>query len=150
MGPKNCMNHGHCTSQGLCVCLKEWTGVDCGTRQCLTNCSNNGICVHDGAGAGGKFKCACLPGFTGKDCSLRTCDDDCGNAGWCYDGKCECYPEAQYDGKCSIQAEFREVSLNCGFRCVNGCMRKCASTENGSMRERPCYADCSRKCIQVC
>lgn len=80
-GPNgNCNGHGICSVEypvARCICDPGWSGLDCGTRLCLNNCSfPNGECIN------GVCECktmlnpynrteAWLP-YAGTDCSFVT------------------------------------------------------------------------------
>ncbi|EGC31369.1 hypothetical protein DICPUDRAFT_82750 [Dictyostelium purpureum] len=83
----NCSGNGQCIyDTGVCGCDNGWKGNICHEPICLTNCSNNGICIQP-------EKCQCIENRIFDDCSGIQClDPTCGGNGQCnHDiGICEC------------------------------------------------------------
>lgn len=118
----NCTEHGICTANSTCECLRGFTGQYCETNinDCLNiTCSGNRECV-DGVGL---YTCECLPGYHGQDCELQ---DDCTNITCSGHGRCELDNET-------------------GFKCL------CEEGYTGSLCEREadvCNCSDTQLCVQ--
>ena len=51
-----------------CSCHTGFTGFDCGTFACPSECSHHGTCFNG--------TCYCEPGFRGTDCSTHACPNE--------------------------------------------------------------------------
>nr|XP_057936890.1 teneurin-4 isoform X4 [Doryrhamphus excisus] len=90
-----CSGHGtFLADAGTCSCDANWTGHDCSTEICASDCGGHGVCVSG--------TCRCDDGWTGAGCNQRACHPRCSEHGTCKDGKCECSPG--WNGEhCSIE-----------------------------------------------
>uniref|UniRef100_A0A3B4FSH7 Teneurin-4 n=1 Tax=Pundamilia nyererei TaxID=303518 RepID=A0A3B4FSH7_9CICH len=80
-----CSGHGaFLADTGTCSCDPNWTGHDCATEICASDCGGHGICVSG--------TCRCDDGWMGTGCDQRACHPRCNEHGTCKDGKCECSP----------------------------------------------------------
>ncbi|KAL3991512.1 spleen tyrosine kinase [Sarotherodon galilaeus] len=80
-----CSGHGaFLADTGTCSCDPNWTGHDCATEICASDCGGHGICVSG--------TCRCDDGWMGIGCDQRACHPRCNEHGTCKDGKCECSP----------------------------------------------------------
>nr|XP_057936895.1 teneurin-4 isoform X8 [Doryrhamphus excisus] len=80
-----CSGHGtFLADAGTCSCDANWTGHDCSTEICASDCGGHGVCVSG--------TCRCDDGWTGAGCNQRACHPRCSEHGTCKDGKCECSP----------------------------------------------------------
>ena len=106
--------------------------IDCST--CMSNCSNNGLCINAG---GNKMSCLCFPNFSGSTCNLYDgfcIPGICINGGKCIEGNdsynCNC--SKGYHGK------------NCEFQ-INYCLDYSCS-KNGFCKinttNQTAYCDC--------
>ncbi|XP_023665576.2 tenascin-R-like isoform X2 [Paramormyrops kingsleyae] len=130
--PNDCSDQGRCVG-GKCVCFPGFTGPDCSSPTCPSNC-NRGKCVNG--------QCVCNPGFLGPDCSEKACPNNCNNRGRCVNGKCVC--DSGFTGlDCSEKACLN----NCNNRgqCVNGkCV--CDSGFTGlDCSEKACPNNCNNR-----
>ncbi|XP_048849910.1 tenascin isoform X2 [Brienomyrus brachyistius] len=130
--PNDCSDQGRCIG-GKCICFPGFTGPDCSSPTCPSNC-NRGKCVNG--------QCVCNPGFLGPDCSEKACPNNCNNRGRCVNGKCVC--DSGFTGLyCSEKA----CSSNCNNRgqCVNGkCV--CDSGFTGlDCSEKACPNNCNNR-----
>ncbi|KAG5844322.1 hypothetical protein ANANG_G00161260 [Anguilla anguilla] len=80
-----CSGHGAFLPEiGTCSCDPNWSGHDCSTEICASDCGGHGICVSG--------TCRCDDGWMGAGCEQRACHPRCNEHGTCKDGKCECSP----------------------------------------------------------
>merc|ERR1719454_164666 len=79
--PNLCSGQGKCTD-GRCLCLAGFIGVDCSIKSC---CSGHGDCTIPGS-------CICSPGWMGAQCEVgMSCPDpSCSGHGSCSAGTCAC------------------------------------------------------------
>jgi len=94
--PNMCNNRGSC-SNGVCKCINEFTGRDCGMLTvCPQNCSSHGSCLNG--------RCKCYDGFAGDTCAFA-CPSagvgiGCAGNGKCAmkDGKATCFCQSGWVG----------------------------------------------------
>lgn len=93
-----CSERGTCsfTSNPSCNCDSEYNGINCETRTCKNDCSNDQIsdpnlkskCIE--AYPESYCQCSYASKRGGDDCSKIFCLNDCGIGGTCQNGTCIC------------------------------------------------------------
>mmetsp|Transcript_43187 Transcript_43187/g.78543 ORF Transcript_43187/g.78543 Transcript_43187/m.78543 type:complete len:922 (-) Transcript_43187:19-2784(-) len=130
--PENCNHNGHCSSEGVCLCLEGFTGVAC-QDFCPSDCSGNGVCT-DG-------HCVCLSGYAGPDCAVEVC---CSGHGDCsVPEHCEC--SAGWTGaNCETQMVCPVANCSGHGQCINGAC-ECEAGWTGPACTSP-PAECGGPC----
>ena len=91
-----CENGGNCVGPDTCSCAPNWSGYDCATPTCPSDCDAYlTLCV-------GPDTCVCIPGYVGSDCQIPTCTQTCGNGSRCIaPDTCSC-TYGWFDANCAI------------------------------------------------